>query len=65
MRLSSEQIEFRDLVRRAFSEQITAEYRRQRISSGTRNDPALRQVCKDLGLYEAFSGTQAPCGSSN
>ncbi len=61
MRLSNEQIEFRDLVRRVLSERVTSEYRRKRIASGSRSDPTLRDALRDLGLYQAFAGTEAPC----
>ena len=62
MRLSSEQIELRDVVRSFFSEQITSEYLRRRIATGERSDASLRQSLKELGLYEAFSGAEPPCG---
>lgn len=62
MRLSTEQTEFCDLVRRFFSERVSSEYLRGRISSGQRSDTGLRQSLQDLGLYETFSGAEPTCG---
>jgi alkylation response protein AidB-like acyl-CoA dehydrogenase len=61
MRVTSEQLELRDLVRRFLSERVTSEYLRERIRTGNRYDPELRDACKQLGLYETFSGAEPGC----
>jgi alkylation response protein AidB-like acyl-CoA dehydrogenase len=62
MRVTTEQIELRDVVRRFLAEKITSEYLRARMHAGVRHDAELRTAFQSLGLYDAFSGTEPPCG---
>jgi hypothetical protein len=55
MRLSQEQIELRDLVRRFLQDNVSLQYIRSRIESGTRHDPAFTTTLNQIGLHEAFS----------
>lgn len=62
MRLTTDQNEFQDLLKRFFSERVTSDYLRERISKGLRNDPELEQAIRELGVWDTFSGEQPACG---
>lgn len=59
MKITHEQVELKDLVRRFFGEKITSEYLRSRMASGVRRDPQLLTQLSELGLDEGFSGESA------
>lgn len=54
MRLSADQVEFQDLVRRFFQDAVPSEYIRKRMTSLLRRDDALVESVKQLGLDEVF-----------
>lgn len=54
MRITDDQRELRDLVRRFFQDSVPAEYIRKRITSGLRRDDNLLESLKALGLEEGF-----------
>lgn len=56
MRLSSDQSELREIVRRFFNERVPSEYLRSRIAGGVRRDPAFFTSLAELGLEEGFGG---------
>jgi len=56
MRLSSEQNELREIVRRFFSEKVSSEYLRRRISGAVRRDDRFLTGLAELGLEEGFGG---------
>lgn len=56
MRLSSDQNELREIVRRFLGEQVPSEYLRSRIANGVRRDPAFFTSLAELGLEEGFGG---------
>ena len=62
MRLTTDQNEFQDLLKRFFSERITSEYLRERINKGLLYDPAFEQAIRELGVWDTFSGEQPACG---
>jgi alkylation response protein AidB-like acyl-CoA dehydrogenase len=62
MRLTTDQNEFQDLLKRFFSERIASEYLRERINKGLRNDPNLEQDIRELGVWDTFSSEQPACG---
>jgi len=62
MRLTTDQNEFQDLLKRFFSERITSEYLRERMSKSLRDDAALEQAVRELGVWDTFSGEQPACG---
>ncbi|MFN4894529.1 MAG: acyl-CoA dehydrogenase family protein [Pseudomonadota bacterium] len=64
MRLTQEQIEFRDLFRRFLSEQVTSAYIRGRVNNPISFDSKLRTGFRELGLYDAFAGCDAGSPSS-
>lgn len=56
MRLSADQRELQDLVRRFFQDAVPSEYIRKRLTSLLRRDEALVDSVKQLGLEEGFGG---------
>jgi alkylation response protein AidB-like acyl-CoA dehydrogenase len=59
MRLSADQVELQDLVRRFFQDAVPSEYIRKRITSLLRRDEALVESVKQLGLEDGFGGEGA------
>jgi alkylation response protein AidB-like acyl-CoA dehydrogenase len=62
MRLSSEQVDLVDLIRRFLLEHVTSDYLKSRVSSGQRCDRSLREALGELGLYELFGDISPQCG---
>lgn len=62
MKLSSEQVELQDVLRRFFGEHVTSEYLRHRIASKERSDAKMWDTLRQLGLDEGFSGTEPVFG---
>lgn len=62
MRLTTDQNEFQDLLKRVFSERISSAYLRERVNIELRDDPALEKAIRELGVWDAFSGEQPACG---
>jgi alkylation response protein AidB-like acyl-CoA dehydrogenase len=62
MRLTTEQIDLVDLIRRFFAEHVSSDYLKQRVNSGQRSDRTLREALRALGLYELFAGIPSQCG---
>lgn len=62
MKLSSEQVELRDVLRRFLGEHITSEYLRQRVASKERSDAKVWAALQELGLDEGFSGAEPVFG---
>lgn len=60
MKLSNDQIEFQDLLRRFLKERVTHEYLQTRVKAGATVDPALTAALVELGLDEGFQGKDAP-----
>jgi len=62
MRLTTEQVELQDLVRRFLAERITSEYLQGRLNASTDFDQGFAQSLSELGLYDTFSGDVPACG---
>jgi alkylation response protein AidB-like acyl-CoA dehydrogenase len=62
MKLSNDQIEFQDLLRRFLKERVGAEYLQKRVKQEAAVDPALTAALAELGLDEGFQGKDAPFG---
>ena len=62
MELTQDQIEFRDLIRTFFAENVSSEYVRSRIESSVAVDSGLWRTLEQLGLNEGFCGADAPFG---
>ncbi len=62
MKLSSDQLELQDLVRRFFADAVSSEYLRKRMASNTRRDDALYASLAQLGLEDGFGGAEATFG---
>lgn len=58
MRVSLDQRELQDLVRRFLQDAAPPEYLRKRIASGLRSDPALWEALKQLGLDDGFTSEE-------
>jgi alkylation response protein AidB-like acyl-CoA dehydrogenase len=54
MKLSSDQVELKNLLRRFFQEQVTSIYLRERIAKGTRRDEVLHEKLQGLGILDGF-----------
>ena len=62
MKLTSDQLELRDLIRRFFADAVTSEYLRKRMANGIRRDEKLLTSLAQLGLEEGFGGADASFG---
>jgi alkylation response protein AidB-like acyl-CoA dehydrogenase len=62
VRLSEDQLELQDLVRRFLQESANAEYLRKRVTDGLRFDPALVDTLRQLGLEESFAEGEGSLG---
>ena len=62
MKLSSDQLELQDLVRRFFADAASSEYLRKRMASGARRDDSLYASLSQLGLEEGLGGSEASFG---
>lgn len=62
MKLTSDQLELRDLIRRFFADAVSSEYLRKRMASGIRRDVELLASLSQLGLEEGFGAADATYG---
>jgi hypothetical protein len=61
VKLTTDQLELRDLIRRFFADAVTSEYLRKRMANGIRRDEELLTSLAQLGLEEGFGGADASC----
>jgi hypothetical protein len=62
MKLTADQIEFQDLIRRFLADKLPSDYLRRRIDSGVRCDPTLIQALEELGIFDSFAGSSPAYG---
>lgn len=62
MKLTADQIEFQDLIRRFLADKLPSDYLRRRIGTGVRCDPALNQALEELGIFDSFAGSSPVYG---
>ena len=62
MKYTSDHLLLQDTLRRFLEEHVSMEYRKTRVSTGTRVDSGLLKEIDTLGLSEGFRGPNAPFG---
>ena len=62
MKLTADQIEFQDLIRRFLADKLPSDYLRRRIETGVRYDLTLNQALEELGIFDSFAGSSPVYG---